>query len=192
MNHVFVEMRTDDKSVSERNEFVMNNLEIAKASAYKYARKIPGADWNDLFQIGTIALAQAFDRFDPSKGDQIHYAKKYVRGWILTQYRLSKHEKENGKAISGDASFSEDNDGTLFSTISSENHVKADVNCDKKFAVEALKSLNERDAYIIARIYGIGCDPAKYETIGAEVELSVSAVCAIHNRALRELRAVLS
>lgn len=58
-----------------RNELVMENIGIV----HKVIRTAaPGKDYPDLLQAGTIGLMTALDRFEPSKGAFITFAKWHV------------------------------------------------------------------------------------------------------------------
>ena len=53
-------------STELRNKIVEENLYIVDILIRKYLGK--GVDYDDLYQVGAIALVNAVERFDPSRG----------------------------------------------------------------------------------------------------------------------------
>ncbi len=54
------------KDVRIRNEIVESHLYLVDILIRKYLNK--GVDYDDLYQVGAMALVTAVDRFDSSKG----------------------------------------------------------------------------------------------------------------------------
>ena len=54
------------KDVALRNKIVEDNLYMVEILIRKYMNK--GVDYDDLYQVGAMALVNAAERFDPSKG----------------------------------------------------------------------------------------------------------------------------
>ena len=54
------------KNVSLRNEIVESYLYMVNILISKYLNK--GVDYDDLYQVGAMALISAVERFDPDKG----------------------------------------------------------------------------------------------------------------------------
>ena len=48
-------------------------------------------DYQEMYQIGLIALWKAWNNFQPEKGVFPAYAKSYVRGRLLTEIKKRKH-----------------------------------------------------------------------------------------------------
>lgn len=80
------------KNLNMRNELVEKHLYMVDILAKKYINK--GVDYDDLYQIGSMALVFAVERFDPSKGFEftsfatptiIGEIKRYFRdkGWAI-------------------------------------------------------------------------------------------------------------
>ena len=53
-------------TIELRNKLVEENLYIVDILIRKYLGK--GVDYDDLYQVGAIALVSAVERFDPDKG----------------------------------------------------------------------------------------------------------------------------
>lgn len=62
---MFVEYKKN-KSVELRNEIVEKHLYMVDILIRKYLGK--GVDYDDLYQVGALALVSAVERFDPDKG----------------------------------------------------------------------------------------------------------------------------
>lgn len=95
--------RTKDKKL--RDELIEKNLYIAEILAKKYLGK--GIDYDDIYQIASIGIIYAVERFDPDKGFEFSsYAtptiigeiKKYFRdkGWSI---KVPRRVQENSKKI---------------------------------------------------------------------------------------------
>lgn len=91
MNKLFEEY-SHTKDVSLRNQIVEKYLYMVVVLAKKYINK--GVDYDDLYQIGSMALVFAVERFDPTKGFEftsfatptiIGEIKRYFRdkGWAI-------------------------------------------------------------------------------------------------------------
>mgnify|MGYP000882023631 CR=1 FL=1 len=87
------------KSIELRNEIVERYLYIVEILIKKYLNK--GVDYEDLYQVGSMALVFAVERFDPSKGYEftsfatptiIGEIKRYFRdkGWAVKVPRRLK------------------------------------------------------------------------------------------------------
>ena len=85
--------------INIRNEIVEKYLYMVEVLIRKYLNK--GVDYDDLYQVGAMALVSAVERFDPSKGFEfssfatptiLGEIKKYFRDkeWILKVPRRQK------------------------------------------------------------------------------------------------------
>ncbi len=101
---LFIEFKkTQDKSI--RDQLVKENLYIAEILAKKYVGR--GIEYDDLFQVASIGLIYAIDRYDVDKGYEFSsYAtptivgeiKKYFRdkGWAI---RVPRRIQELNKKV---------------------------------------------------------------------------------------------
>lgn len=75
---------TKDKNL--RNTLAEKHLYIAEIMAKKFVNK--GVDFDDLYQVASLALIKAIDRFDPDKGVKFStYATPSVIGEIKNYFR---------------------------------------------------------------------------------------------------------
>lgn len=84
-NQLFIEYKkTQDKSI--RDKLIEDNLYIAEILAKKYTNK--GIDYDDIFQVASIGLIYAVDRFDPERGYQFSsFATPTIIGEIKRHFR---------------------------------------------------------------------------------------------------------
>ena len=82
--------KTKDRAL--RDELIEKNLYIAEILAKKFMNK--GIEYDDLFQVASLGLVLAIDRFDVSKGFEfssfatptiVEEIKRYFRdkGWVI-------------------------------------------------------------------------------------------------------------
>ncbi len=75
-----------DPSPENRNAIVEKNLYMVDILIRKYLGK--GVDYDDLYQIGALALVSAVERFDPSKGYEFSsFATPTILGEIKKYFR---------------------------------------------------------------------------------------------------------
>ncbi|WP_312091602.1 SigB/SigF/SigG family RNA polymerase sigma factor [Aminipila sp.] len=82
---VFLQYR-QSKSVDIRNQIVEAYLYIVEILIRKYLNK--GVDYDDLYQVGALALVSAVDRFDPERGFEFSsFATPTILGEIKKHFR---------------------------------------------------------------------------------------------------------
>lgn len=86
INQELFEKYQNTKDVSLRNELVESHLYLVNILIRKYLNK--GVDYDDLYQVGAMALIAAVERFDPSKGyDFSSFATPTIIGEIKKYFR---------------------------------------------------------------------------------------------------------
>lgn len=104
-NQELFEKYRQDKSIETRNEIVQKYLYVVDILIRKYLNK--GVDYDDLYQVGSMALVFAVERFDLSRGFEfssfatptiIGEIKRYFRdkGWAM---KVPRRLKELGARI---------------------------------------------------------------------------------------------
>ncbi|MBC2576646.1 SigB/SigF/SigG family RNA polymerase sigma factor [Peptostreptococcus canis] len=101
------EVFSEDKSnTTVRNILIERNLYLAKILSRKYINK--GVDYEDIYQVASLALIYAIDRYDISKGFEfssfatptiVGEIKKYFRDKVWTM-RVPRRIQELSKKIS--------------------------------------------------------------------------------------------
>ena len=81
----FIEYKKNP-TIELRNEIVEDHLYMVDILIRKYLNK--GVDYDDLYQVGALALVQAVERFDPSKGYEFSsFATPTILGEIKKYFR---------------------------------------------------------------------------------------------------------
>lgn len=101
---IFLKYR-QTRSVDIRNQIVEKYLYMVEILIKKYLNK--GVDYDDLYQVGAMALVSAVDRFDPEKGFEFSsFATPTILGEIKKYFRdkewsmkVSRRTKENSLKI---------------------------------------------------------------------------------------------
>ena len=76
----------ETKDIKLRNQLVESYLYMVDILIRKYLNK--GVDYDDLYQVGAMALVSAVDRFDPSKGFEFSsFATPTILGEIKRYFR---------------------------------------------------------------------------------------------------------
>ena len=105
LNKEMFEEYYESKDIDLRNKIVEEHLYMVDILIKKYLGK--GVDYDDLYQVGAMALISAVERFDPTKGFEfssfatptiLGEIKKYFRdkGWSV---KVPRHMKELSSAI---------------------------------------------------------------------------------------------
>lgn len=80
------EQYKDNPTIDKRNEIVEKYLYMVDILIRKYTGK--GVDYDDLYQVGAMALVSAVERFDPSKGFEFSsFATPTILGEIKKYFR---------------------------------------------------------------------------------------------------------
>lgn len=86
MNQELFDQYQRTKDVSLRNEIVESHLYMVNILIRKYMNK--GVDYDDLYQVGAMALISAVERFDPEMGyDFSSFATPTIIGEIKKHFR---------------------------------------------------------------------------------------------------------
>ncbi|TQQ84597.1 SigB/SigF/SigG family RNA polymerase sigma factor [Peptacetobacter hominis] len=97
---------SDTRDVDIRNILIERHLYLARILAKKYINK--GVDYEDIYQVASLALIYAIDRYDPGKGFEfssfatptiIGEIKRYFRDKVWTM-RVPRRIQELSKKIS--------------------------------------------------------------------------------------------
>ncbi len=83
-NDAFIDYKTEP-TIEKRNAIVENHLYMVDIFVKKYLGK--GVEYDDLYQVGALALLAAVERFDPEKGDFKAFASKTILGEIKKYFR---------------------------------------------------------------------------------------------------------
>lgn len=105
LHKILFEEYFESRDIALRNKLVEENLYMVEILVKKYLGK--GVDYDDLYQVGAMALISAVERFDPTKGFEfssfatptiLGEIKKYFRdkGWSM---KVPRHMKEVSSSL---------------------------------------------------------------------------------------------
>ncbi|CCQ98696.1 putative RNA polymerase, sigma-24 subunit, ECF subfamily [[Clostridium] ultunense Esp] len=114
-------------------------------------------EWEEAMSVASIALYDAYLRFDPKKGSFGAFAKRYVRGRLL--HYVGKEKKYRERQQWTGKSREEDGEGREIENLVQENPIPAaELSLDIK---KALHSLTEKERRCIVAIYVEGLPLAR-------------------------------
>lgn len=100
-------MHQDNPHLGNRNETIKNNLRLVHkvCQKYKTVSETKGIDYEDIFQVGVIGLIKAYEKFDPTKFENVTrfstYAVPMIQGELQRMIRdhnqgakFSRRDKE--------------------------------------------------------------------------------------------------
>ena len=98
----------------------------------------------------------------------------------------------NGKKVSADAPFQDDDSNSLIDIMTDEDAPTTDNNMEReslsKDLEAALSTLSEREQQVLKMLFGIGCNEMTAEEVANSLSLTRERVRQIKERALRRLR----
>jgi len=105
---------------------------------------------------------------------------------------LETDEGTNGKKVSVDAPFQDDDSNSLIDIMTDEDAPTTDNNMEReslsKDLEAALSTLSEREQQVLKMLFGIGCNEMTAEEVANSLSLTRERVRQIKERALRRLR----
>lgn len=97
---LFIEYKKNP-SIELRNEIVEKHLYMVDILIRKYLGK--GVEYDDLYQVGALALVSAVERFDPDKGFEFSsFATPTILGEIKKYFRDKQWSPEGSPPPEGD------------------------------------------------------------------------------------------
>lgn len=184
------------------NQLVSENLNYVKSVANRYRGK--GVDFEDLVSEGYMAMVNAAQKFDDTKGTQfVAYAGPFIRKAMelaieqqAALYRIPKSERKlmprsANKAVSIDAPLSIGNQYTLLDILTNPDIEQADDNVAFRQMLADLKAslgvLEEREQEVVRKFYGIGIAHVTLAEIAEDMNLKRERVRQIRDKALRKM-----
>lgn len=187
---------------NDMNQLVSENLNFVKSLANQYRGK--GLDFDDLVSEGYMAMVQASQKFDTSRGTQfVAYAAPFIRKAMeqaIDQqaglYRVPKSERKftprsASKTVSIDAPLSVGNQYTLLDVLINKNALMADDNVGFRQMLDDLTdcidTLEDREKEVVQKFYGIGKPHVTMAEIAEDMGLKRERVRQIRDKALRKI-----
>ncbi len=180
----------ENNNIESRNKLVEANLKFVATIANSYRGR--GLSYSDLIAEGNVGLIRAMDKFEATRGYKvISYSVWWIRQAILEA--IAKRNSIDGDELPKDyeEQASDEGESVYFSKKENPSSFVEDEDdkTDKKQAVaELLNVLDDREADIITRYYGLLDDPINLEDIGLEMGLSKERVRQIMEKGLKKMR----
>ncbi|MBZ0178285.1 MAG: sigma-70 family RNA polymerase sigma factor [Melioribacteraceae bacterium] len=156
----------------------------------------------DYFQFGIEGLSEAIDRFDPDYGTKFEtYAIQRIRGKIIDELRKlqikprQQQTDENSvvyRNVSLDQNLGNEEGFSLTDILPHDDETPDDqfLNAEKIILLkQAIKKLGERDQLLLSLYY---YEKLNYMEIAELLGITVSRVCQIHSKIIKELKGYLS
>ena len=148
LQELFREYR-DNPTTEKRNEIVEKNLYMVEILIKKYLGK--GVEYDDLYQVGAMALVSAVDRFDPEKGFEFStFATPTILGEIKKYFRDKQWSLKVPRRLKEIAAKVQEAKEDLASKLSRQPTVKEIAEAtgiDEEQILEALDSAKAYDTY---------------------------------------------
>jgi len=188
---------------NDMNQLVSENLNFVKSLANQYKGR--GLDFDDLVSEGYMAMVQASQKFDTTRGTQfVAYAAPFIRKAMeqaIEQqaglYRVPKSDRKfatrsaSKAAVSIDAPLSVGNQYTLLDILVNKDALMADDNVGFKQMLtdllECIDVLDERAKGVVQKFYGIGKPHVTMAEIAEDMGLKRERVRQIRDKALRQI-----
>lgn len=184
------------------NKLVSDNLNFVKAIANKYTGR--GLEFDDLASEGYMAMVQAAQKFDASRGTQfVGYAAPFIRKAMeqaIDQQagicRIPKSEqvftnRSAGSSVSIDQPLSEGSKVSLLDILVNKDALLADESTEFRLLMKDLQDcmayLDEREKEVVEKFYGIGRAHVTLAEIGEDMNLKRERVRQIRDKALRKI-----
>ncbi len=191
-----------DMKENDINQLVSENLNYVKSVANQYRSK--GVDFEDLVSEGYMAMVNAAQKYDATKGAKfVAYAGPFIRKAMeqaieqqAALYRIPKGERKfmprsAEKAVSIDAPLSMNNQYTLLDILTNKDIEMADDNAMFKQMLTDLDKcvsvLDDREQEVIRKFYGIGIAHVTLAEIAEDMNLKRERVRQIRDKALRKM-----
>lgn len=191
-----------DMKEKDINQLVSENLNYVKSVANRYRGK--GVDFEDLVSEGYMAMVNAAQKYDDTKGAKfVAYAGPFIRKAMeqaieqqAALYRVPKSErklmpKSANKTVSIDAPLSIGNQYTLLDILTNPDIEQADDHVAFRQMLSDLKAsldvLDEREQEVVKKFYGIGIAHVTLAEIAEDMNLKRERVRQIRDKALRKM-----
>jgi RNA polymerase sigma factor (sigma-70 family) len=159
--------------IKARNKIVEHNLRLVAYVAKSYARNED--TFMELYTEGYTVLFHAIDRFDLSKETKF---STYATWWI--RQAMSKYLRNRC------------NDGQIYDIeIENKNNECFESSEIIKLIRDCLYILTDREADIIKRRFGIGCEEETLDQIGTDYNLSKERIRQVQEKAMEKMEPLL-
>ncbi len=183
-------------TAAEREAMILSNRGLVGFAARRY--NLPGADADDLFQIGAIGLIKAVDSYDAGRGVKLaSYALRCIDNEILMALRVSQRRR---REVSLDSPLLEDANSGKALTLADKLITESDTVFEavrrqmrNEALHKALEVLSERERAIIVGHYDLdGQGAVNQAELARRIGISQGYVSRLERHALHILKAYLT
>ena len=136
-----------DLSRDEEDKIFMDNEKLIHLVIHKYIYDIPGYDYEDLYQLGAIALIKAIRTYKPNKSKFSTYASKCIFNELAYSGRKIQNKQKNILIVSlNDHIIGHDDTIELGDMIEDINNIPSEISISID---NALSEMSERDRSIV-------------------------------------------
>ena len=183
----------ENNNIESRNKLVEANLKFVATIANSYRGR--GLSYSDLIAEGNIGLIKAMDKFEATRGYKvISYSVWWIRQSIIeaiykrTAVGVEELPQDYEEQSSDENECQYFNKKELPQIYVEDEQEKMD---NKQTVLELLSILDDREAEIITRYYGLLEEPVKLEEIGDDMNLSKERVRQIMEKGLKKMRSAI-
>ena len=178
-------------------KLVGENLNFVKSVANKYTGQ--GVEFDDLVSEGYMAMVQAAQKFDGSRGSHfigyaspfIHKAMKQAIAQSVPKNLQKQVARTTNSTVSIDTPLNDNTHFTLLDVIVNKDALMADDSAAfsqmMKDLQNCIEDLDEREKEVIKKFYGINVGHLTLAAIGEDMGLKRERVRQIRDKALRKI-----
>ena len=161
----------------ERRQLIEAHLPLSRRVALRYAGR--GERSDDLAQVGALALVRAVDRCDPARGELSAYLTRCIDGEVRNHLRdrASVVRRPRRAPLAPIVPIDEE--------LVEEGTELGDTMLDRAAVAAAARSLDERERWIVLRVYFLDRPQAE---VADELGISQAHVSRLLAGAIRKMR----
>ncbi len=181
---------TEAGNLSAKSKLIEHNLRLVMFISKKFENN--KADMEELISIGSLGLIKAVESYKLDKNTKFAtYASRCIENEILMYLRKIK-KSINDISLDDALSNEEEEKGlTLGEMIPDENppYLEVELNDEKKFLINAISQLNDREQIIMNMRYGLnGQDELTQKEVADLMNISQSYISRLEKKILHKLK----
>lgn len=180
----------NDADLSAKAKLIEHNLRLVMYIAKKFENN--RLDMQDIVSVGSIGLIKAVDSYKLDKNIKLAtYASRCIENEILMFLRKANKSINDLSLDDGLVNDEEGNSLSLGEMIPDENLLtdEMELNDQKKYILNAINQLNEREKRIMCMRYGLnGYDELTQKEVADTMNISQSYISRLEKKILNKLK----